>query len=205
MKNNNKGIGKFELLTMILIGMIVFCLVMWYFIGVANRERYNTLRKSAASMAQTLSTNLNSFHNTAVAYLGEGIREGFISNVSSPFSGKNCSISESKIVMKEAKTHVTLRCDNYLIDDADAADYESLPIYKVSEWTDKKPKGKSEKKELYNCLDGGKEKYDEYTEELYFISNINNDYGTEYYDTKSMNSECEVVTKTFYRTKKLIK
>ena len=205
MKNNNKGIGKFELLTLILIGMIVFCLVMWYFIGVANRERYNTLRKSAASMAQTLSTNINSFHNTDVAYLGEGIREGFISNISSPFSGKNCSISESKVVMKNAKAHVTLRCDNYLIDDADAANYEALTIYKVSEWTDKKPKGKSEKRVFYNCLDGGKEKYDEYTEELYFVSNINNDYGTGHYDASTIKNECKVVTKTLYRTKKLIK
>ena len=202
---NNKGIGKFELLTMILIGMVVFCLVMWYFIGVANRERYNTLRKSASSMAQTLSTNINSFHNTAVAYLGEGIREGFISNIPSPFSGKNCSVSESKVVMKDAKPHVTLKCDNFLIDDVDAADYESFPIYKVSEWSEKKPKGKSEKRVFYNCLDGGKEKYDEYTEELYFISNINNDYGTSYYEVKSMNSECVLVTKTLYRTKKLIK
>lgn len=202
---NNKGIGKFELLTMLLIFMVAFVLVLWYFIGVANRERYNTMRKSASSMSQTLATNMNSFHNTAVAYLGEGIREGFISAVSSPFSGKNCSISESKVVIKDGKQYVTLKCDNYLIDNQYAIDYESFKIYKVSDWQTKKPIGKYEKKVLYNCLDGGKEKYDEYTEELYFVSNINNDYGKEYYDVKSMQNECDIVTKTFYRTKKLIK
>lgn len=202
---NNKGIGKFELLTMILIGTIVFCLVMWYFIGVAKRERYNTMRKSAASMSQTLATNMNSFHNTETAYLGEGIREGFIASIASPFSGKPCSTSESKLVIKDGRQYVTLRCDNYLIDNQDPANYETLSIYKVSDWSKDKPNGESEKKVLYNCLDGGKEKYDEYTEELYFISNINNDYGKDYYDAKSMNSECEVVTKTFYRTKKLVK
>ena len=202
---NNKGIGKPELMTMILIFMIVFCLVLWYFIGVANRERYNTLRKSASSMSQTLTTNLNSFHNTEVAYLGEGIREGFLSAISSPFSGKNCSPSESKIVMKDAKAYVTLKCDDYLIDDADPSNYEALPIYKVSEWTTKKPKGKSEKKVLYNCLDGGKEKYEEYYEELYFVAQINNDYGSDHYDVSTMGNECVVVNKTFYRTKKLIK
>ena len=202
---NNKGIGKFELLTMIVIGMIVICLVLWYFIGVATRERYTTMRKSAASMANTLSTNINSFHNIDVVYLGEGIRDGYLSAISSPFSGKNCSISESKIEMKDARAHVTLKCDNYLIADADAADYEEMSIYKVSDWTTKKPRGKSEKKVLYNCLDGGKEKYDEYTEELYFVSNINNDYGTDHYDSKTIENECVVVTKTFYRTKKLLK
>ena len=205
MKNNNKGIGKFELLTMIVIGMIVFCLVMWYFIGVASRERYNTLRKSASSMSQTLTTNINSFHNTEVVYLGEGIRDGYLSAIPSPFSGKNCSEYESKVVMMDAKPHVTLRCDNYLIDDEDAANYETLPIYKVSEWTTKKPKGKSEKRVLYNCLDGGKEKYENYYEELYFVAQINNDYGSSYYEAKNIKNECEVVQKTFYRTKKLIK
>ena len=202
---NNKGIGKFELLTMIVIGMIVICLVLWYFIGVATRERYTTMRKSAASMAQTLTTNINSFHNIDVVYLGEGIRDGYISAISSPFSGKNCSISESKIEMKNAKAHVTLRCDNYLIDDADAADYESMPMYKVSDWSEAKPKGKGEKKVLYNCLDGGKEKYPEYTEELYFVANINNDYGSNHYDASTINNECVVVKKTFYRTKNRIK
>jgi hypothetical protein len=203
---NNKGIGKYELLTMIVIGSIVVCLVLWYFIGVANRERYTTLRKSAASLSQTVTANINSFHNTDVAYLGEAIRDGYVAAISSPFSGKNCSPSESKVEMKNAKALVTLRCDNYLIDKTHiSGDYESIPIYKVSDWTEEKPKGKSEKRVLYNCLDGGKEKYPEYVEELYFVSLINNDYGSNHYGANTIKNECVVVNKTFYRTKTRIK
>lgn len=202
----NKGIGRIEIITMILIFMVVFSLVMWYFIGVANRERYTTMRKSASSMSLTLATNINSFHNSDVVYLGEAVREGYIKGVSSPFSGKNCSLTESKIVMENAKAKVTLRCDNYLIDNEDASkDYEDVPIYKVSDWKETKPKGKVEEKVLYNCIDGDEELYSEYYEELYFVSLINKDFGSTHYNASTIEDECEVITKTFYRTKKLIK
>ena len=203
---NSKGIGKFELLTMIVIGTIAVVLILWYFIGVANRERYTTLRKNASSLSQTISTNINSFPNTEIGYLGEAIRYGYITGVSSPFSGKSCSQSESKVEMIDAKPIVTLRCDNFLIDKVDASkDYETLPIYKVSEWSTTKPKGKSESRTLYNCLDGGKEQYPEYTEEAYFVSLVNNDYGSNHFNAATIRNECKVVSKTFYRTKTLLK
>lgn len=204
---NNRGIGKYELLTLIVIGTIAICLVLWYFVGVANRERYTTLKKNAASLSQTISTNINSFPNVDVGYLGEAIRYGYITGVSSPFSGKDCSSSESKVEMKNAKAIVTLRCDNYLIDAVDASkDYDKLPIYKVSDWTEKKLNGKAvESKVLYNCLDGGKEKYPEYVEELYLVSLVNNDYGSNHHDSTTIRNECIVVNKTFYRTKTKIK
>ena len=207
---NNKGIGKFELLTMIVIFMIALVLVLWYFIGVANKERYTTMRKDAVNLNKTILANMDSFKNTDIAYLGEAVTGGFIPAIKSPFTGKDCSLSESKIEINGGKVKTTLRCDNYLIDGFRITnDYENIPIYKVSDWTDKKPKAskkvKVEEKTLYNCLDGGKEKYDEYTEELYFVSLINNDYGSEHYGVSTIKNECIVVTKTLYRTKVKVK
>ena len=207
---NNKGIGKFELLTMIVIFMIAVVLVLWYFIGVANKERYTTMKKDAVNFNKTIVANIASFHNTEIAYLGEAVTVGFLSAIKSPFSGKDCSLSESKVDMNEGKPKTTLRCDDYLIDDFRiTTSYEDIPLYKVSAWTEKKPKtnkkAKLEKKVLYNCLDGGKEKYKDYVEELYFVSLINNDYGSDHYRASTIKNECVVVTKTLYRTKKLIK
>ena len=60
-------------------------------------------------------------------------------------------------------------------------------------------------------LDKGKEfdtfssEYKDYVEELYFVSLINNDYGSDHYRASTIKNECVVVTKTLYRTKKLIK
>ena len=57
---------------------------------------------------------------------------------------------------------------------------------------------------LYNCKDGDSEKYPEYYEELYFVSRVNIDYGTSHYFARDVSSTCEVLSKTFYRTKEEI-
>ncbi len=203
---NNKGIGRYELLTMIVIAAIAFCLVLWYFIGVANKEKYTTMRKDAASFNQAVLTNANSFNNDRVIYLGQLITGGYIGEIKNPFTGKPCSASESKVEMENGKSKTTLRCGEYLIDAFRITnDFKNIPIYKVTEWTETKPKGKYDEKVLYNCLDGGKEKYDEYVEEPYFVAVINNDYGSNHYSASTIRNECVVVKKTFYRTKKLIK
>lgn len=204
---NNKGIGKFELLTMLVIGMVVFCLVMWYFLGVANKEKYTTMRKDALNLKNTVLTNANSFTDDRVIYLGQVVTSGFVSAIKSPFTGKDCSFAESKVETENGISKTTLRCDNYLIDAYRInTDYDNVPIYKVSDWTEKKLSGKNvEEKILYNCLDGGKEKYDEYVEGQYLVSLVNNDYGSNHYNVNTIQNECIVVNKTFYRTKKLIK
>ena len=44
----------------------------------------------------------------------------------------------------------------------------------------------------------------EYYDELYFVYEINKKYGTDYYFADTV-KDCKVVSKTFYRTKELIK
>lgn len=203
---NNKGIGNFELLTILVFGIALIALLLWFILGNANKEKYNTMRKSAASLSQSLAANMDSFHNTNIAYLKEAIDEGLMNPVKSPFSGKDCSVSESKVEIEDGKILITLRCDNYLIDRTHiGGSYDDIAIYKVSDWKEQAPKGKYEEKVLYNCLDGGKEKYSEYNEEMYFVGLINNDYGSEHFKADTINNECKVVKKTFYRNKLRVK
>lgn len=202
----NNGFGKFEVLTMIVLFMAIVAYILWYFISGSDGQKFNTMKKNAVSFSKTVSTNINSFHNTENVYLGEAINEGLIPNVKSPFSGKDCSISESKVVMHNDMPAVTLRCDNYLIDSVRfSGNYNDVPIYKVGEWALEKPSGEFEEKVLFNCMEGNEEKYPEYYEELYFVSRINDDYGRSHYFASTVDSDCKVVSKTFYRTKTQIK
>lgn len=202
----NNGMGKFEVLTMIVLLMAIVAYTLWYFISGSDGTKFNTMKKNAVNFSKTVSTNINSFHNTETVYLGEALNEGLLRAVKSPFSGKDCSVSESKVVMDNDLPKVTLKCDNYLIDGVRfSGSYNDVPIYKVTDWSDKKPSGDYEERELYNCLDGGTEKYPEYYEELYFVSRINEDYGRSHYFASTVDTDCKVVKKTFYRTKTAIK
>ena len=88
----------------------------------------------------------------------------------------------------------------------DVSIYNDVPIYKVSKWQDVRPDGEDvEERVLYNCIDGNQEKYSEYYEELYFVSLVNDDYGRSHYFASTVDNDCKVVTKTFYRTKVKIK
>ena len=203
----NKGFGKFEVLTMIVLLMAIVAYILWYFLNGSDSQKFNTMKKNAVNFSKTVSTNINSFHNTETVYLGEAINEGLLGSIKSPFSGSDCSIGESKVEIDDNDLpKVTLRCDKYLIDGVRfSGDYNDVPIYKVGKWQDVKIEGEVETKTLYNCIDGNQEKYPEYYEELYFVSRINEDYGRSHYFANTINNECKVVTKTFYRTKVRIK
>lgn len=202
----NKGFGRFEVLTMIVLFIAIVAYILWYFISGSNGQKLNTMKKNAVNFSKTVSTNINSFHNTETVYLGEAVTEGLISAIKSPFSAKECSLSESKVEMENDMPAVTLRCDNYLIEKVRfSGNYNDVPIYKVSEWKTEAPKGDYEEKTLYNCLDGGVEKYPEYYEELYFVARVNEDYGRSHYFANTVENDCKVVTKKFYRTKEILK
>ena len=200
----NRGIGKFEGLTLIVLIMVISAYLLWYILGGVNSQKYTTMKKKAISFGKTVSINDSSFHNTEYVYLKEVMDEGLISNMKSPFSNKDCSMSESKVVYRNDLPKVTLKCDNYVIDNLGISDND-YSVYKVGDWGLEIPKDNYEEKVLYNCIENGKEKYPEYYEELYFVLLVNKDYGTNHFLADNIENECEVVSKTFYRTKEKIK
>ncbi len=203
---NNKGFGKYEILTLFVLCLAFGAYIMYLIVGKAGSQRFVTMRENAVAFSKTVSTNVNSFHNFENVYLGEAIDENYTKKVKSPFSSGYCDESESKVQYIDGNPYVTLKCDDYLIDKSRVNDIDAIDIYKVSDWYDKQKNVDDEEANIvYNCLDdSGKEVFDKYYEELYFIFKINKEFGTDYYSSSDI-GECEVVSKTLFRTKKIDK
>ena len=82
---------------------------------------------------------------------------------------------------------------------------KDIDLYKVSEWSEEQQSEDDESIVLYNCEERGKDVFDEYYEELYFIYKVNKKFGADHYSISEVEYTCTVVSKTFYRTKELVK
>ena len=179
---------------------------MYIFLGGVSGQKIDTMKENALSFQKTVATNIASFHNVDTVYLDEAIKEEFIGNIKSPFGGGNCDVTQSKVNFVEGKPYVTLKCGDYLIDKAVFNDKDSVDLFKVTAWSEKEIKGDDvETIELYNCTKDGKEVYDQYYEELYFIVKMNSDNQTNYYFANDIpKDKCTVVKKNFYRHKEKV-
>ncbi len=204
---NKKGFGTFEILALIALALAIFAFLAYLILGGANNTKFNTMKETAYNFSKTVATNIASFHYVNTVYLDEAVDEGFFKAVKNPFGKGNCNGGESRIDIIEGKPHVTFKCDKYLIKGSTFDDHTEIPIYQVSEWKTEKLDGKdTEKQTLYNCKDNGKEIFDEYYEELYFVYRYNKQFGTDHYFAKTIDSSnCEVVSQEFYRTIKRVK
>lgn len=201
---NSKGFGKFEVLTVIVLMLIVFCILSMNMFGGVSKQKLETMKKSAISFTSAVTTNIATFHNTETVYLQEVIDEELISPIKSPIGGGKCSEADSYVELINGQPYVTLNCNNVLIE-KETFTKKDINAYKVSKWTEKKKNDDMEERVLYNCKYKGKEIFDRYYEELYFVYEINKKYNTNYYFASDIKDNCKVVSKTFYRTKELIK
>ena len=200
---SNKGFGKFEVLTIMVVLLIIFCILSMNLFGGVSKQRIETMKKSATSFTSSVTTNIDTFHNTEKVYLQEVIDEELIRPIKSPVGGGKCSGADSYVELIDGMPYVTLNCNNVLIEKENFVN-KDINVYKVSKWMNKKTKDDMEERILYSCKSNGKEIFDRYYEELYFVYEINKKYGTDYYFASDV-KDCEVVSKTFYRTKELIK
>lgn len=207
---NNYGFGKFEVATVIVLMFVLIAFLMHCVLGINNslKEKCKKFRDDAFQFNKTVFTNIDSFKNDRIVYLGEVLEEQLLEKMSSPFSSNQCDVEESKVENKDvSERYVTFRCDDYLIDHELSTDLTSAPIYKVSKWDDNKITGDNvESKELYNCYDGEKEIFDYYLEKDYFVSQINKHYSQNHLDLNTITDDvCKIERKTFYRTKEVVK
>lgn len=199
---NSYGFGKFEVLTVIVLLMIVSAYLLYCVLNPSMEEKVKIMKNSAIKFGNTAATNNDTFHNLSVVYLGEVQDEKLIESVKNPFGKGTCSASESYTEVSGDSTVVTYKCGKYLINGMNLLNTNSAEMYEVSDWSDKKSDNSNDEKVLYNCTVNGKEKFPEYYDELYFVYLINKEYETDYYYANNVN-ECDVVSKTFYREKKL--
>lgn len=201
---NNKGFMRFEVVTVMLIGIVAFCGGAFLILKSANNQRINTMSTNGLKLSEVVATNIASFKNLNTVYLQEVINEELLNNIKNPFDGGNCDATESRVDMISGKPYTTLRCGKYLIDKENIKDVNETKIYKISDWKNEKITGEDvEEKKFYNCKKDGKNIYDEYLEDGYLVARINHDYDTNYYFIEELSNFCEkVVEKTYYRTKK---
>ena len=201
---NNKGFAKFEVLTVIVLLICIGAFLLYQVLGGASSQQLSTMRDSASNFAKAVNADSNSFVNSDNVYLDEAIDSGLMNSISSPFGGK-CDGSETKYFMNDGTPSVTLKCGKYLINEESVSSIKRSKIYKVSDWTEKELTGSDiEKKELYNCKENGKEIFDDYMEDGYFVYQTNKKYGTSNFYPEDV-KDCNIVTKTFYRKIKEVK
>lgn len=202
---NNKGIGKYEILTVIVLLLLVFCILSMNLFGGVSIQKVETMKKSAVSFSSTVAANISSFHNTEYVYLQEVVDEGLMGPIKSTLGGGYCSSSESFVEIDNGMPYVTMKCNNVLIEKENFED-GNINAYQVSDWVEEKKKDDMEERVLYNCIVDGGMKYEKYYDELYLVYEINKEYGTNYYVASDIEKDkCLVDSKTFYRTKKVIK
>ena len=204
---NNKGFLRYEVITILLIGIIAFCGGAFFIIKNVNNQKISTMSSNGLKLSEVVVANISSFRNLNMVYLEEVINEELLNNIKNPFGGGNCDATESKVDIIDGKPYTTLRCGNYLIDKENIKDVEKTHIYKISEWSSSKIDGENiEEKVFYNCKKDGKNLYENFLEEGFLVAKINNDYDKNHYFIENLTDVCdEIVEKTFYRTKDVFK
>ena len=202
---NNKGIGRFELMTVIVLLLILFAYLGTVFLGGAGSQKLHTMEDNAIVFSKAVTVNMESFHNTSKVYLDEVIDEELMKKMKNPTGKGYCSGSESIVQIINGMPYVTLKCGKYLLDKVNFSSDKEITYYEVTEWSKEKKEDSNDQAVLYNCTKDGKELFEEYYEELYFIYRINKKFHTNHFFVSNINNECKVVSSTFYRTKKEVK
>lgn len=205
---NNFGFGKFELLTVLVLLIILIAYLMYSMLGDGNIDKkIEKMRDEAIQFNKAVYTNMDSFHNERVVYLEEVIEQGFFDSIKSPFSSNKCDVSESKVeTVSQNERYVTLKCDDYLIKRQRSSDLSNVTIYQVGKWSTKKNGEDDEEKILYNCEKDGKEGFDDYYEEGYFLLQLSKEYSNYFYDITDVSDQvCHKIEKKYYRTIKEVK
>ncbi len=197
---NNKGFGKFEVLTMIVLLIVISAILLVMILKGANNQKLNVLSTNARNFADKVISDNN---GSGTYYLKDAIDEGLYDSIKSPFSTNDCDIYESKVEFKDNKKYVTLKCDEYIIYNEEA-NSDTYKIYKTSEWLSSKNSDDFQKTVGYNCEKDGKEVLDNYQEERLFLDNINELYTKEYTTTADV-VDCKVLSKELFRDLTLVR
>ena len=206
-KLNNKGVGKFEVLTIFVLVIGIIAFLMWTVLNGSDAKKFDNFKSNAIQLNKAVYTNIDSFNNPKMVYLEDVIDQQFLKKMKSPFSSEMCDFTESKVETEgDNRRFTTLKCDGYLIDRENDLDINKMKIYKVSEWSEKEITGDNvETKELYNCDENGSPLLENYVEGDYLVFKTNKLYTLKNYSITDLNDDvCVLMKKTFYRTKELV-
>ena len=198
---NNKGLGRFETIIVILLLLVIFAFLAKVVLNSVSGKNFTTMRNDAVNFGKAVSANAYFYQNSEKVTLAEAVAEESLSKIKNPVGEGYCDETESKVVIHDGKYLVTLRCGDYLIDNESIPTMDKAPIYEVGKWSEEKIDG-ADKVTLYNCEKDGKEVYPEYYDALYFIYKVNYDFSVGYMNVDDINQVCKVLKKDVYREKK---
>ena len=201
---NNKGIGGYEFLTVVLVCLILASILLYIAISIGDKEKFQVFRYNA----KTIGINAIQYDGQRkfdTVYLYEMINDGLVTEMKNSFSGDElCDIYDSKVEFTDSGKKVTLRCGNYLIYKQDITS-ENYNIYKITDWTSKKLTGDNvDVNKVYNAVLDDDEMLDDYYEMDLFIKLMMNKYGSQYYSIEAIKEDFNVIEKTVYRKRVLV-
>ena len=130
-----KSFGEFATIFLLLV-IVVTCLMFWILKN-GTSAKYKSLTNNAIRFSDVVSLNQSSFSNDRIVFLDEVIDGGYMSNIKSPFSTKNCDLTQSYVEIESSKKYVTLTCDNYVLKRYNSS-VKDAEVYEVSDWKSNK-------------------------------------------------------------------
>ena len=209
MKKNNKGLVLPELLA-----ILAFILLILAFAGYASFQNGDKRKYEVfAQNARDFGTKATTYRNERIKYFDEIylidlVDDHYIKAYKNPFSGGGeCDLYESKVVFsQDGSKRVTLKCGNYLVDSQlwSSGNYK---VYKVSNWQEKIGDSlEAETSKLYKYQKNGMDMLDDYVVSKKLVTTYNQKESKNIRDIEQIDLEkIEVISKIFYRTKKLVK
>ncbi len=197
---NNKGFGKFEVLTIIVVLMGIGAFLAYQFLGGTSLKKVGTMRDSASSFVRTAVVHKDEFSNSQFVSLDEVIIEQYMKDIKNPAGKGNCSRSESFIEFEDHGNFITLVCGDFIINHVRSNDLKNAKIYQMGELSEKKSSDTDLEFTYYNCTTNGSKVFKDDYLEHYFVYKINQKFGTRYLFADSVSKTCTLEKKTYYRS-----
>ena len=203
---NNKGFGKLEFITMF--GVIAILIAIGSNMALnTGGKNYNGFKTLANNFAKNAAMYRDHYtKNTNIYYLYEVIDKGYIEELTNPMNtAEKCDKYNSYVDMETpSRKKVVLVCGNYYVEGTQSVSYN---VYELSEWHETKETTDNDSAVAYNYRVAGKEMLDQYLTERDFIEKyfeLNKVMLNKAEDLNN-NEEVELLYKSFYRTKTLVK
>ena len=197
---NNKGLGKFESLTMVFVIIALLAGGLYLILHMSNNTKYEAMNKSSLGFVDAVKGSDTAFMNYRDYFLAQANDDSLIKPIKNPFGSGECDRYESKVNYDDTEYYVTLKCGDYLMKERKASE-AGYKIYKVGEWKDAKSGKDDEMRVAYGCDGCAVEGYYEEAAFVYYYNRVNSTN----YDYLNEIKKVETITsKEQYRSLELV-
>lgn len=201
---NKNGIMRYEVLSIMAVFLIVFCIVITMAVNHSRNEGFSVMKSNALTFATTGSSYQYESGNDT-SYLVQLIDSSLFKEMKNPHGGdKFCNKYESKIEIIGDTKYVTLQCGKYLIS-KQQVNKDEYKFYKVGKWKEKKLKDNYEQKTVYNYMINDHYGLSDFYEKDLFVYMFNEKMNTDYISVSEIEEDYKIKSKQLYRKKKLVK